>query len=128
MIWLGRKEVLAKRAKRAPVFIEIWGLFPENWHVPEISWEPYRMYLKFIGLISIPRRWIPHRSDGYGLCTYCGRVVWIEDRLINHRCNQCRQLVRIIEDSIKTSTDIHAQKIWDTFKWTNLNSLHMSRN
>ena|GEM_PF-6435935 len=118
MIWFGRKETLAKRAKRISKKLELWNIFPKEWHTPEYWWEPFRFYMRFIVTISIPRRWYPHRSDGYGLCSYCLKVKWIEDRPINNRCNECREWVERVEQVMREELNDHQKQLWDS-QWQN---------
>jgi len=128
MIWIGAKERLAKRAKQISKGFELWNIFPKDWQKPEYWWEPFRFYFRFVITASIPRKWYPHKSDGWGLCSYCRKVTWIEDRPINNRCNNCRQWIEQVEQAMREELNEQQQKIWDTCKWTNQTSLSNTPN
>ena len=120
MILLGSKEYLQKRVKSIPYFIELWDVFPEDWFHFEMWWESYRTYFRFIFTVSIPRRWWPHASDGEAFCNRCYRIRWIEDRLLNKYCNQCRQWIAQVEETAHNELGEYETEIWDTFRWKTL--------
>lgn len=58
-------------------------------------WAPGRCYIRLCFFsISIPRRWMPYKSDGIRDCMYCGLRSWMEGPP-NAACDVCSDLLRI---------------------------------
>jgi hypothetical protein len=76
---------------------------PDKLRLPARWWSPQRTHLRLLPgvVLSLPRRWMPHRNDGYRLCGFCYQTRWLEGGGGNGACEECRRTLRCVTSQVK---------------------------
>ncbi len=85
-----------------------WRNEPWTSRKPARWWCPDRTYFRLGPLVlSVSRRWWPHKNDGYHECANCGRREWIAGWPKMGWCRDCSLLHRQITGFLGPAAPAH---------------------